>query len=334
MTMPAVQSIKKAFPSARLSWLVEGGVGELLSHQPFIDRVIEFPRRRIENAWKKGNPFSAIKELSAFARALRAEEYDAVVDFHGIVKSALLTRWARTDRRIGFDRTFAKEASWLAYDERVGGHDKRLHKVRRNMLLSAHLGAQDASGFDLAAPPDSDVYVDRFLSENRIGEPFFIVNPFCSKGSEFKRWELANYGELVRRVGEKMGSPMVILWGPGEEAEARRLEELAQGKAVCAWPTTVCQALALIKRAALYVGGDTGMMHLAALARLPVVAIFGPTDHLVNGPYGEGHTIVRADLPCSPCRDKKCTSRLCLTSITVDEVFGAVTAAVRSMKRN
>ena len=84
---------------------------------------------------RKGNLFSAGRVLSAFVRHLQAEEYDVVLDFHGIVKSALLARTARTARRIGFDRTFAKEASWLAYDEKIGCPEKRVHKVRRNMLL-------------------------------------------------------------------------------------------------------------------------------------------------------------------------------------------------------
>ena len=125
MTMPAVQAIRRAFPDARLSWLVEGSVGELLRHQAFVDRVIEFPRGRLAAALKKGNLLSAGRGLTVFARILRAEEYDVVLDFHGIVKSALLTRAARAGRRIGFDRTFAKEASWLAYDERIGGPEFR-----------------------------------------------------------------------------------------------------------------------------------------------------------------------------------------------------------------
>ena len=153
LTMPAVQSIKMTFPGSSITWLVEGGVGELLSHQAFLDRVIRFPRGRIEGALRRGNLTSAGRELSSFVRALRAEEYDVVLDFHGIVKSALLARAAKTGRRIGFDRTFAKEASWLAYDERVGGQDKRLHKVRRNMLLSARLGAGGAFDFDMTVPP-------------------------------------------------------------------------------------------------------------------------------------------------------------------------------------
>ena len=207
LTMPAVQAIKRTFPKADLSWLVEGKVGELLSNQCFVDRVVEFPRGRIEAALRKGNLLSAGRDLAAFVRKLRAEEYDVVLDFHGITKSALLARTARAGRRIGFDRTFAKEASWLAYDERIGGEEKRLHKVQRNMLLSAHLGAEGPADIDIAAPMDAAAYIDRFLAEKGKGPPFLAVNPFCSKGSEFKRWALSNYGDLIRRSrGRDRGS--------------------------------------------------------------------------------------------------------------------------------
>ena len=240
------------------------------------------------------------------------------------MKSALLARIARSRRRIGFDRTFAKEGSWLAYDERLAGQEKRMHKSARNMLFASSLGAAEADGIDLKTSPEAAAYVDGFIGASRIGSPLFAINPFCSKGSGFKRWDLANYGGLIRQVGDATGATMMILWGPGEEEEARRLADAAGIHAVLACPTTVPQLLALLKRADLYIGGDTGVMHLAAFARLPVVAIFGPTDHLVNGPYGSGHTIVRKELPCSPCRDKGCESRECLRSITVDEVCRAV----------
>ena len=136
---------------------------------------------------------------------------------------------------------------------------------------------------------------------------------------------MANYGELIRRIGDETGATIMILWGPGEEAEARHLGEMAQGRAMLACPTTVSQALALLKRTTLYIGGDTGVMHLAALAGVPVVAIFGPTDHLVNGPYGDGHEIVRMGVwRAAPAAIRSAGSVECLKSITVDDVFRAV----------
>ncbi len=327
LTMPAVKALKSFSPSASVTWVVEGGVGELLAHQGFVDRVIEFPRRTVSGALRGGRFFSAARTMGAFLGKLRERDYDLVLDFHGILKSACLARSARGTRRIGFDRTFAKEGSWIAYDEKVEGKEKRLHKVERNMLIASHLGAPDFPDVDLEAPPAARSYIEKFFSDAGLSGPVIAVNPFCSKGSAFKRWDLSAYGELVRRVRDETGAHVLILWGPDEKEEAIRLNDMSGGAAVLACPTTVSQLYALLKRTDLYVGGDTGGMHLAAFAGMPIVAIFGPTDHLVNGPYGKGHRVIRKEMVCSPCRDKSCRDRSCLRSITVDEVFMEVNAA-------
>jgi lipopolysaccharide heptosyltransferase I len=327
LTMPAVKAIKAALPEARVTWLVEGSPAPLLAQQDFIDRVIEFPRRAIAGHLRSGRLVAALRGLAAFRARLRREAYDIVVDFHGIFKSALLARAARSARTIGFDRSVAKEGSWLAYDETATSTDRRLHKTARNMLLASAIGAPAMPEVDLRAPDEALAYIDGCMAGRGIASRVFAVNPFCSRGSEFKRWDLARYGEVMRRVADATGAAMLVLWGPGEEEDARQLVALGGERALLACPTPVPQLLALLNRTDPYIGGDTGVMHLAAFARVPVVAIFGPTDHLVNGPYGEGHTVVRKDLPCSPCRDKECGRRECLLSITVDEVCHAVLAA-------
>jgi ADP-heptose:LPS heptosyltransferase len=310
-----------------ISWLVEGGVAGLLAHQGFVDRVIEFPRGKMEGFLKKGRLFMAARAFSIFRRTFAEEEYDLVLDLHGIMKSAILARMARSDRIVGFDGTFAKEASWMVYDEKVRGLDKRMHKVERNMLFASFLGIDGRPHTGLDTSAEADRYVDGYLDGEGLSPPLIAVNPFSSKGSEFKRWGLENYGNLIGRLGDETGARLLVLWGPGEETEARRLKGLGGDRAILACPTTVSQLLSLLKRVDLYVGGDTGVMHLAALAGVPVVAIFGPTDHLVNGPYGEGHTIVRREQPCAPCRKKDCKGLECIRSITVDEVYEAAVAA-------
>ena len=123
---------------------------------------------------------------------------------------------------------------------------------------------------------------------------------------------------------ESIPATVLILWGPGEEEEAKRLRDMAGTGVVLPANLDVAQLCALLKRADMYVGGDTGVMHLAAFSGVPVVAIFGPTDPKVNAPFGPMHKMVRRDLPCSPCRDKNCKERTCLTSITPEEVFEEV----------
>ena len=333
MSLPAVKALKEGLPGTKVSWLVEGSVAELLSHQNFVDHVIRFPRDLIVGSAKRGSGPRVLRHLGLFLKTLRARRYDAIVDFHGILKSALLDYAARAEKRIGFGRTFAKEGSWLAYDERVDASDTHLNKVERNMLLARRLGVNGAiPQVELVAPPSAEEYVNDLLAKHDIRPPIVALFPFCSKGSLFKRWELANYAELLKRMKESIRATVLILWGPGEEEEAKRLRDMADTGIVLPDNLDVAQLCALLKRADMYVGGDTGVMHLAAFSGVPVLAIFGPTDPKVNAPYGPMHKIVRRELPCSPCRDKNCKERTCLTSITPEEVFEEVRRMWDSIK--
>jgi ADP-heptose:LPS heptosyltransferase len=335
MTIPAVKSLREQYPNARLTWLVEGSVGELLHHQGFIDEVIHFPRGSIQGSIKKGNLSRAAKDMQIFLKKLRGGEYDLIIDFHGIIKSALFSKLVKGKRTIGFGKSVAKEKSHLFYDENVENEDKRLHKIERNMLIPRHLGIDSATPeIRLEVPPDAASYIEQYFMRERITSPVFAINPFSSKGSTFKRWDMDRYRELIRRIAGKNLGKTIILWGPGEKGEAKYLKEIAGEGAVLACPTDVPQLLALLNRMDMYIGGDTGMMHLAALAGTPVVAIFGPTDHKINGPYGLHHRIVRNDLPCSPCKNKNCQERKCLKDITVDEVFKEVLDMYNNSEKN
>jgi heptosyltransferase I len=327
MSMPAVKALREQFPEARISWLVEGSVGELLLHQPFIDKVIRFPRGVTVKALKQGKLPLAKNEMGRFLAELRENRYDMILDFHGIAKSTFLSLYARGTKRIGFGKMYAKEKSHLFYHEKVNGDNRRLHKVERNMLIPRHVGVSGTiPELTLVAPAEAVAYIDRYFEHTGISSPAYAVNPFSSKGSAFKRWDIGRYGQLIRRIREKDHASVIILWGPGEEEEARALKESAGEGVFLSCPTDVPQLLALLKKADMYIGGDTGVMHLAAFAGTPVVAVFGPTDVLVNGPYSPASTVVRKDLPCSPCKNKKCEKRECLDGITVDEVHGAVSA--------
>ena len=325
MTIPAVKALREHYPHARLTWLVEGSVGELLSCQGFIDEVIRFPRGSIQRSIKTGNLSMATKEMGIFLKKLRSGEYDLIIDFHGIIKSALFSKFVKGKRTIGFGKTVAKEKSHFFYGERVENENKRLHKVERNMLIPSYLGTGNTiPEVKLEPPPDAELYIDQFFAREKIAPPVFAINPFSSKGSRFKRWDIERYGELIRRITSDNLGKVIILWGPGEKGEAKHLREIAGEEAFLSCPTDVPQLLALLSRADMYIGGDTGMMHLAALAGKPVLAIFGPTDHKINGPYGSIHRIIRKELPCSPCKNKDCQERRCLGEITVEEVFESV----------
>jgi lipopolysaccharide heptosyltransferase I len=336
MALPAVKALRDSHPGARISWLVEGSVGEFLSHQTFIDEVIPFPRSGLMRTLRRMDLAGTMGLSRRFISHLRSQEYDSILDFHGIIKSALLSVCVRgKGRKIGFGKTFAKEKSHLFYHERVDHWDRRIHKVDRNMLLSCKLGTTVAvPTVGLVAPGSAVAYIEDYLSSSAIPMPFVAINPFSSQGSEFKRWDIDKYAGLASRISEEMGRSVVVLWGPGEESEAAELVRKAGKGVFLACPTTVSQLFALLEKSEIYVGGDTGVMHLAVFAGVPVVAIFGPTDPWINGPYGPSHTMIRRDLPCSPCKNKECKERRCLDEIAVEEVYETMKTKYATIRSN
>lgn len=325
MNIPAVIAIRNTYTDARISWLVEGSVSLFLSYQGFVDDVIEFPRHSIVRAIKKSDPIRAIKEVHAFLKRLREVKYNIIADFHGIIKSAILSIIARGDRRVGFGKIYAKEKSHLFYGETVGAGDSKLHKVEKNMLIARYLGADgEIPEARLVVPAEVETYIDAFFSEVRISTPVFAVNPFSSRGGIYKRWNIKQYGALIKKIRDEIGAHVIILWGPGEKKEAEHLRQISGNGALLSCPTNVPQLFALLKKVDMYIGGDTGVMHLAVFAGRPVVAIFGPTDVKINAPFGRRNIVVRKELPCSPCKNKDCRDRKCIEGITVEEVFEAV----------
>lgn len=325
MSVPAVKAIRRRFPEAHISWLVEGSVSGLLAHQDFIDEVIFFPRGTLMRHLKGGHLPTTAYVLNDFLKKLRERKYDLIVDLHGIAKSVALMLIARGGKRIGFGKMFAKDLSHFFYNERVNGTEKRIHKVERNMLVARFLGYNDIiPEAQLSVSDKAKEYIDDFFHSRGITSPVFAVNPFASKDSSFKRWPLERYADLIYRIREHLEGNAIIIWGPGEREEAQRLVALAGNNAQLACQTDIVQLFALLARVDAYVGGDTGTTHLASAAGIPVISIFGPTDVIINRPYSDKSVVVREQMDCSPCKNKGCKTRQCLMSISTDEVFEAL----------
>lgn len=333
MTLPAVKAIRDLYPHSHISWLIEGSIGDLLSYQGFIDKAIRFPRTNLVKTIKAGRLKESIKILKSFLYDLRSMEYDLILDFHGIAKSIILSKIAKGKRLIGFDKIYAKENTHLFYREKIQGLDRRLHKVERNMLMATHLGADNkAPDLDITVPEDHYTYIDDFFKKRGISDQTIAINPFSSPGSEYKRWGMDRYKGLIKAMRATLNTDIIILWGPGEKEEAQSLIDGSDSRVFLSIPTNIPQLFALLKRVKLYISGDTGVMHLAAFAKTPVVAIFGPTDHKINAPYGDS-MVVRKDVDCSPCKKRDCQNRYCLENISINEVLQAAKEMYNRTKR-
>jgi lipopolysaccharide heptosyltransferase I len=309
-TLPALAALRRAMPAAHIAWAVErGGAAKLLQGNPCLDELIELDLR----GWRQSLTNTETQtEIRQAMWRLRKNPFDLSLDFQGLMKSATVARLARVPRRIGFARTALREpASALLLTERVEADD-RGHIIEKNLQLVRHLGCEvsGAYEFPLALSEAEEAFADAQAA--RHDGRFAILNP--GGGWPTKLWEPAGFGAIADRLYEIEGIRSVVTYGPGEEALAAEVAANAKTGAASPLDTTLKQFFALARRARLFLGGDTGPMHLAAAARAPVVAIFGPTAARRNGPFDPNDRIVeRDDLDCrTDCYRRSCSHTSCM----------------------
>lgn len=330
-TLPALAALRRAMPEAHLAWAVErGGAARLLEGNPCLDELIELDMR----GWRKSlTNVETQTEIRQAMWRLRNGGFDLSLDFQGLMKSATVARLARIPRRIGFSKEALREpASALLLTERVKVDDRR-HVIQKNLQLAAHLGC-DISGeyeFPLGLSPSERAFADAQAA--RLGGNFAILNP--GGGWPTKLWATAGFAEIADRLYERHAIRSAVTVGPGEESMARAIVEGARTGAAVAVDATLKQFFALAARARLFLGGDTGPMHLAAAARTPIVTIFGPTSAERNGPFDPRDVIVeRLDLDCrTDCYRRSCSHTSCM-KIPAEDVWTAIETRLQPAQTN
>jgi len=261
--LPAVASLKQSLAGCHLAWLIAPKWAVLLEDNPYVDEVIVFDRRRLASIWRA-------------VRTLRREAFDLVVDFQGLIKSALAASLARPQSIYGFHQSQLREKpAALFYSHRI--RTTARHVVDQNLELVRAVGAGNiVRTFPL--PPGRP--------EGELpGEGFVLASPLG--GWKAKQWPLENYAALGRLVEKRLGIPLVLNGPPGERA-------LLEGVDGCRVHSSSVEGLIdATRRALAVVGIDSGPLHLAAALNKPGVALFGPTDPGRNGPYGDSFTVLR-----------------------------------------
>jgi ADP-heptose:LPS heptosyltransferase len=233
--------------------------------------------------------------MVAMRRRLREAAFDAVLDLQGLMKSGVLTALTRAPRRIGFAHGFRREwPSGLFTNERVRPPTAARHVVEQYIALLRPLGIVEPEiQFRMPEDPAVDERADAFLAATGIKprDRLVLMNP--GAGRREKQWPLGHYRELARRLSDEAAARLVVLWGPGEEADARVIAASAVS-GVTAPPTSLRELVALARRARLMIAGDTGPLHIAAAVGTPCLGLYGPTSGIRNGPYGPGHRVLES----------------------------------------
>ncbi len=321
-TLPAVSALRKRFPDARIDWLVETRHRDVLLDNPDVSELIEVDtlgwRRRLfsPRTWR---------EIRGSVARIRERRYDFVLDLQGTIKSAVSAFLARSDRRIGFGASHLKEwAAALLYTERVSANGDRPHVIDRHLSLLRALDIEtEERRFAISVSPAEKVAAEGELARMNLRE-YVLLNPGGSWVT--KRWSPERFGRLAAAIEREWKLESLVVWGPGEEGMAREVVEASKGAARLAPRTSLRDLIPYIRKARLFVSGDSGPLHLASACGVPAVGIFGPTDPARNGPFGSGDEVVWKHVACSPCYKHRCPGygNVCLTAIEVDDVLRAV----------
>ncbi len=327
-TLPAVKALKESYPFSHITWIVEESSMNLVQSQPGIDEVILFPRKRWTREIKSLKGIRrTLQEMKVFISGLRKRKFDIVLDFHGILKSGLLSFLSGAPKRIGFDRGSSREGNFLFSTVKVRLPNKRLSRFERNFRLLKGLGLEPSSGDSkLHIPTEDKSYIDSFFKAVTlpIKRPLVVIHPGTSPKTAYKRWMPDHYSLLADRLIGQLGGSAIFTWGPGELKWIEGIRNGMKAESILAPRTeTLTQLGEVFRRCDLYVGGDTGPTHIASLVGVPVVVIYGPTDPVVNEPFGR-HVKVRKDVGCNPCRNRNCKELTCLEAVTVDDVLKGV----------
>jgi lipopolysaccharide heptosyltransferase I len=337
-TLPAAALLRRSLPEAQIAWVVERRASAILKGSPILNELIEIDTR----AWRKQMlSATTLDEIRARLIHLRGFEgsdgsgksVDIAIDFQGLLKSGLVAKASGAMRRIGFETGDLREkASRFFLTEQVEtSHFK--HVIEKNLSLARRAANGAAATRDTAADSlssqydfpitvslEDELYVEQAISER--GERFAIINP--GGGWPTKLWPAHAFGQLADRLHGEHGLVSFITYGPGEERLAQAVASRSRSGAARPLASTLKQFVALARRAELFVGGDTGPLHLAAASGTPVVGIYGPTSPERNGPFNKRDITVGRDLWCrTDCHRRSCWHWECM-EITVGEVARAV----------
>ena len=294
--LPAVTALRQTHPAWVIDWVIEPAWCALLTAncdpatprgpaQPVIDHL----HMASTKAWRH-HPLSpdTRHEISALRRILRESHYDAVLDLQGAVRSAAVARMARTRRRIGESHPREWFARWC-FTERIA--TRGAHVIEQDLELAAAVAGDDLSPVQpwLPVDPSAEAWCDQVLPQSA-SQPAVLLNPGAGWGA--KRWPVERYAAVAAAFAGR-GFRVLLNAGPGEEPLAEAIESLSAGAAQ-PLNCSLAQLIALTRRVALMIAGDTGPLHLACALGRPVVGIYGPTDPARNGPFGTRSRVLRS----------------------------------------
>jgi lipopolysaccharide heptosyltransferase I len=354
-TIPVLVKLRARYPNARIDWLITPENADIVRSHPALSNVVLFARRDFS---KRGRRWRAMVAFRDLLKQIRRAKYDLIVDMHGQMRSAFFTLISGAGVRIGFDRPIkfsrtisaehdlknvpsrgwrgAREGSWIAYTHRIPIPTLDVHAIDRYLWVAPLLGLDNN-------PPDLTIYlspetirnVERLLEQHGVpaSKPLVVLVPGTIW--ETKHWTIEGFAGVARQFLRE-GFAVALAGTKRDQDRCRQIAAVAPGACDLSGKTTPAELAALIRGAEVAVTNDSGSMHVAASLGKSMVGVFGPTNPVHIGPYERPDSVVRVDLPCSPCNYRRLSQcpfdHACMKQVTSEMVVERVRKILATAK--
>lgn len=327
LAVPALRALREQYPHAEVTVLVNTGTEEMIDRHPLVDAVLAFPRQALAFPfWRR------LREEIAFARRIRRNGFDLVIDLSGGDRAALYALLSKARYRMGYDplgKGFVGKR--LLYTHLGVPRTSGEHMVIQNLDLLRQFGI-NTSDLRVTLPPTDgeDQWLAERLRDAGVGEMEPVAQVHPTSRWLFKCWRDEAIARVIDRIQTEGGIRAVVTASPDVREQNRVCRILSMVRTApvdLTGQTTIRQLMAVARRSALFLGVDSAPMHIAAAAGTPVVALFGPSGEALWGPWGAGHRVLTKPYPCRPCGRDGCEGSkrsLCLEAITEEEVWETV----------
>jgi lipopolysaccharide heptosyltransferase I len=320
LALPALSALRRNFPDAKISWLVNDDFAGLLKGHPHLDEIILFERRLFGKAWFNPRAFAALVSL---IRKLRRSEFDLVIDFQGLFRTAALSRLTGCRKRIG--QACAREFAPVFYTDKIVQDKDCIHVVDYYLKIVKAAGTSDiAVEFILPQNAEADNSITGLLNGSNVNpENYAVFIPGSAHND--KCWPVEYFAELAGRISLQFGFSIVATGTAGEKDIVEQIKKLASVPITnFAGDTDIGELTALLRGARLVVSNDTGPGHIAAALGVPIVMIFGRSNPARIAPYGRSYCVAAIEPDGRGFEANSADPKYSVKFITVDEVYQKV----------
>jgi len=328
LTVPFLRNLRTAYPGAHIDLMLEPFSGQVLEGCPYVDRIIPFEFRTI-HTYSAQSGRGKLAGYYHYWKLIKNGKYDAVFVLKRSLSSALLARSAGVPRRIGFS---TEGRGWLLTD--VVPYNQDQHEVENflDCLRAVDIPVLSKE-LELWPSSEGDRSAERLFSDAGWKTADLKVIIHAAASLPAKQWPLERFASVMKVLQDRYHARFIYTGAKGDSTLYRRIEQLGSfnGLNLCGI-TGLRENLSVYRAANLFFGVDSGPMHMAAAVKVPVIALFGPTDERKWGPWGEGHAVISKRLSCHPCKPHKCMNHACMDKISVEDVISVIDTKMIMLK--